>query len=339
VNQIIEGEAGAQKASSSDVRRLPHSALGISLGIAEVANSWGLANIHFGTPAFIPEVLFAVSGLWWLIVMLARAPLTLHRIAQLRQEFSHPADGPLLAYVPVIALLLTIHYGPYIGSTAHSTLTLVFVAALALVCARLLSHWMSGELRLEQIHPGYALPVIAGSFIASMALMSAGFESLAFAAAAVGAFYWLSLGTIIFLRLLQGPQLPVPLRPTMAVLVTPPVTAGLAWFSLCDGQIDKMQIGLAGIVVLLLLMQLFVAPTYLRDGFHKGWWAILFPLGAIASYTLRWSISSPNQLADTLAWIALSGATLVLLGLGLATIRLSIPSGRRSKSPASTTGD
>lgn len=306
--------------SAGDSRRLRHSTLGISLGFGGAGSAWSLAHLYFGAPAFISEILLGASMLWWLIVTAARAPLTPRRFAYLRDDFRNPSDGPLLAYIPIIALLLTSHYGPHLGSTAQSALSLGFVALLSLVCARLLAVWLSGEMQLEHIHPGYALPVIAGPFIASMTLTAAGFPSLAVGAIAVGGFYWLSMGTIIFLRLLHGPNLPRPLKPTLAVLVTPPVTAGLAWFSLRNGILDAVQQGLAGIIVLLLLMQIFLASRYLRGGFHIGWWALAFPTGALASYAIRWAISSQSSTSDVIAWIALAFSAILLIALMVCTM-------------------
>jgi len=320
MNSAIHATEHRARQSAGDTRRLRHSTLGISLGFGGAGSAWGLAHMHFGTPALISELLFGASALWWLIVTAARAPLTPRRFAHLLDDFRNPSDGPLLAYIPIIALLLTNHYALLLGSLAHSSLSLAFVAILALVCARLLAVWLSGEMQLEHIHPGYALPVVAGPFIASMTLASAGFHSLAIGAIAVGGFYWLSLGTIIFLRLLHGSDLPRPLKPTLAVLITPPVTAGLAWFSLRDGALDAVQQGLAGIIVLLLLMQFFLAPRYLFGGFHIGWWALAFPAGALASYTARWAISAQSSTSDLIAWVVLAFSTALLIALSICTV-------------------
>ena len=329
MTEVSQGQTIEFSQDAADTRRLRHSTLGISLDLGGAGSAWSLAHLHFGAPAFIAEILFAASTLWWAMVTGARAPISGSRLAHLRKDFRSPTDGPLVAYIPVIGLLLISHYGPHLHKSLLSILSIAFTAMLALVCARLLAFWLSGAVRLEQIHPGYALPVIAGPFIASMTLASAGFESLSLAAAAIGAFFWLTMGTIIFLRLLHGTELPAPLRPTLAVLVTPPATAGLAWFTLRNGAVDQVQISLAGIVVLLLLMQVFLAPIYLRGGFHIGWWAISFPAGALASYAIRWAIGSPSLTSDVIAWVALIFATILLIIFAAKTVLLATASIKR----------
>ncbi len=295
--------------------RLPYSSLGISLGFAGLGSAWRLASLTFGLTGTVSEVLFVISACWWAVIVVARLPVNADRVRQLMEEIRHPVSGPFPAYVPVIALLLTAHYAPLLPPAFGELSTILWVAILTIMCAQMLAFWLSGRLRLEDLHPGYSLPVIAGPFIAAMTLVAVGYDEAGLAAAAVGGFYWFTLGGAIFIRLLHGPPLVAPLRPTLTVLVTPPVTAGLAWFALQDGRVDPLQIGVAGIVTLLLAMQAFILPTALRGPFHLGFWALSFPAGALASYALRWAVAAPGTLADVLATAALALASAVILAL------------------------
>lgn len=305
---------------ASPPRRLTYASLGISLGLAGAGSAWGLAAVRFGIAPIPSEILFGASALCWVIVVAARLPFTVARFRQLLADLQHPVSGPFPAYVPIIALLLTSHYAPLAPPAIAQFAVVSWTAALTLLCAQMLSSWLSGRLRSDDLHPGYALPVIAGPFIAAMALSSIGYDRAGVAAAAVGGFYWLALGGAIFIRLLHGAPLAPPLRPTLAVLVTPPVTAGLAWFALRGGAIDTAQVGLAGIVTLFLAVQLFLLPTALRGPFHTGYWAFSFPAGALASYALRWAVASPGTVTDVLAVLALATASIVLLTLAVASV-------------------
>lgn len=299
--------------------RLPYSTLGIALGVAGAGSAWTLAIRVFGAPAVVSEVLFAISAAWWLTVVVARLPFSTHRIRQALDDMRHPITGPFPAYVPVVGLLLTGHYAQYLPAPVGTVLCIFWVAVLAVMCAQMLAFWMSGALRIADIHPGYALPVIAGPFIAAMALASIGYVSAGIAAAAVGGFYWLTLGTVIFLRLLHGPTLAHTLTPTLAVLVTPPVTAGLALFSLQEGRSGALQIGLAGVVILFLCTQLFMLPKYLSGSFNMGYWTFTFPAAALASYSLRWANAEPGTVIEIVALLALGAVSALLLGLALMT--------------------
>ncbi|MER6936368.1 hypothetical protein ABTX24_11495 [Nocardioides sp. NPDC127514] len=306
----------------ADTRRLPYSTLGIALGLAGTGSAWSLAVVEFGVPSWISEVLFAISAAWWLTVVVARLPFTRARLRHLINDIQHPITGPFPAYVPVVALLLTGHYATYLPSAAGTVLCIIWVVILTGMCAQMLAFWLSGALHLEQIHPGYALPVIAGPFIAAMTLTGVGYPTAGIAAATVGGFYWLTLGTVIFLRLIHGAPLPASLTPTLAVLVTPPATAGLAWFALQAGRTDTVQNGLAGVVVLFLCTQVFMLPNYLSGPFHLGYWAFSFPAAALASYSLRWAVAHPSVFTETVAVIALCATTALLLVLGAGTALL-----------------
>ncbi len=96
------------------------------------------------------------------------------------------------------------------------------------------------------------------------------------------------LAPIIELRLFVGPSLPPPLLPTIAIDVAPPVVAGSAWFAINGGKVDTLAIILAGLSLVLLLVQLRLIPLYRRAPFGPGSWAFLFPFAAAVTYGVHW---------------------------------------------------
>ncbi|MDQ0864986.1 tellurite resistance protein TehA-like permease [Arthrobacter globiformis] len=82
------------------------------------------------------------------------------------------------------------------------------IAALAIVAAQLLAHWVTGGVSMESIHPGYLLPVVPGSFVASIGFSSIHAHDAAMAAFGVGAFFWLVVGTVVTVRLMTGAEVP-----------------------------------------------------------------------------------------------------------------------------------
>jgi tellurite resistance protein len=208
----------------------------------------------------------------WFIVVIARLLVTPRRVRQMREDMRHPMTGPFLAYVPVIALLLAGHYTPHLPPSAGAILVFFWVTVLAVVCAQMLAFWLSGALHLDHMHPGYALLVIAGPFIAAMTLSSTGYLAAGLAVAAAGAFYWLTLGTVIFLRLVQGPPLPAPLTPILVVLDTRPPRQAWPGSTVQKGAADEIQVGLAGVVTLFLITQAYMLRTYTAGHpSHLGW--------------------------------------------------------------------
>jgi tellurite resistance protein len=97
-----------------------------------------------------------------------------------------------------------------------------------------------------------------------------------------------ALASIIQLRLFTVPSLPPPLLPTIAIDVAPPVAAGSAWFAINGGKVDVAAAILAGLSLLMLLIQLRLIPLYRRAPFGPGSWAFLFPFAAAVTYGVHW---------------------------------------------------
>ena len=97
------------------------------------------------------------------------------------------------------------------------------------------------------------------------------------------------LGSIIQLRLfnapsLPPPSLPPPLLPTIAIDIAPPVVAGNSWFAINGGKVDTAGAVLAGLAVLLILVQVRLIPLYRQAPFGPGFWAFLFLFAAAVTY-------------------------------------------------------
>jgi len=65
----------------------------------------------------------------------------------------HASHGPFTAYIPIIGILLFSHYEEYVRNLARGAVV-VCVAALLIVAAQLLAHWLLGNLPAATFHPG-----------------------------------------------------------------------------------------------------------------------------------------------------------------------------------------
>ena len=109
--------------------------------------------------------------------------------------------------------------------------------------------------------------------------------------------------------------------PTLAVLMVPPATESIAWFALNDNRITTVGTGLAGVLAMMTLIQMFIIPEYLRRPFTISAWSFSFPLAATASTVCRWAIAAPNPVGQLLAWSTLIIATAVIGLLAGLTMR------------------
>jgi tellurite resistance protein len=189
----------------------------------------------------------------------------------------------------------------------------VGVAAVwAIATAALVAHWITTPRERHAIHPGFSLPVIGGPFIACISLQANGWHSLAQAIFAIGVLFWTMFGTLIVGRLMTEQRLSDARFPTLAVLMVPPATASIGWFALNDNRITTVGTGLAGVLAMLALIQLFILPEYLRRPFTISAWSFSFPLAATANTVGHWAIAAPKPESRLLAWVTLVIATVVI---------------------------
>jgi tellurite resistance protein len=300
-------------------RILPLNLFAVPLGLSGLGGAWSAAASSLDAPAWPSGLLFAVAALAWLVFSALYILSGIRRGGTFGIDLRHPVSGPFAAYIPVIGILLAAHYGSVIPAAAP-WLVGIFVGALAVVAAQLISHWISEGLPQDALHPGYFLPVVAGSFIASIGLSSIGAHPAAIAAFGVGIFFWLVIGTIVTGRLITGARYPLPLVPTMAVLLAPPATGGVAWFLLSGGLPNAIQDALAGVLLIMLLVQLMLIRQYVKVPFSLTYWTFTFPIAASCNYIVRWMAVLRFPGWQAIAWSALALGTAVILVIAVRSI-------------------
>jgi tellurite resistance protein len=290
---------------------------GLALGFGGLGGVWHSAAV-FGAPNIVAVTFDLVCLAAWTVITAAylweggAVPRAL--VADLRE----PEHGFAIAYIPVIPLLLC-RAAPF--GSAGRYLDLALLAGWALVTAALMAHWITSPIERHIIHPGFSLPVVAGPFIASISLHANGWNQLAEGMFFLGTFFWLKFATLITSRLMTEKQLSDRRFPTLAVMMVPPATGSIAWFALHDNRATTVGIGLATVLAMMTLIQLFILPDYLRLPFTMSSWAFSFPVAATANTVAHWAIAAPGPASGAIAWTGLVVATVVIGLLSMLTIR------------------
>lgn len=264
--------------------RIPLNTFAIGFGLAGLAEAWSAAAPALGLPGWLPQVFWSIAAVAWLCLLTAHV---VHGARGLREQLRHPAQGPLAALVPVIAMLLGADLSRY-WFAAGRLVVVVALAAAAVFAGWLISTWLRGDLELEAVHGGYLLPTVAAGLVGADAAAAVGLRPLAWGAFGIGVFFWTVVTTLILLRLIIRPALPDALTPTLAIVLAPPAVAGLAWFQLAGPVPGPVPAALAGLTVLLALTQVAMLPRYRRLAFSLGFWSFTFPSAAVAAFTFVW---------------------------------------------------
>ncbi len=266
--------------------RIPLNTLAIAFGLAGLADAWNAGSLALDLPSGVGDVFWGIAAIAWLWLLVAHARRGSRAVGTLASQLRHPLQGPVAALAPVVGMLLGADLYRFFP-LAGQILVIVFMAVTALFAGWLVSIWLGGSLDLESLHGGYLLPTVAGGFIAATAAAEVGLATLAVGAFAVGTFFWVVMFTLITARLMFRPALPAPLAPTLAILVAPPAVAGTAWFLIAPtpGPVDY---ALAGMTVLMLVVQVALVPRYRKLPFTLGFWSFTFPFAAVAGYAIGW---------------------------------------------------
>ncbi|ADP84576.1 C4-dicarboxylate transporter/malic acid transport protein [Pseudofrankia inefficax] len=269
-------------------RRIPLNFFGMPFGLTGLATCWSTAAGYGLVPAAVGEALAALAGLVWLVLVTAYLRCAVAIRGALRRDLGDRLLSPFAALVPLTPMLLcATALRPHAAMPARVAVD-VLVAAVVLLGGWLTGDWIYGPLRVDQVHPGYLLPTVAGGLIAGAAAAMVGQPRLGYVLAGLGGVCWLALGSIVLARLLTRPLPPVALLPTLAIEMAPPAVASLAWFALAGDRLGPVAEALGGYTLLMVLAQLRLVPCYLRLRFTPGFWAFAFSSAAVATIGLHW---------------------------------------------------
>lgn len=305
--------AQAKPASTPSIKNLPVNLFGSVMGLAGLGLAWRLAHQYFGVSPVIGEAI----GLFAALVFVVLAAGYLVKVARHRQavvsEFAHPIAGNFFGTIVIAILLLSVVAGPYDETLAQGLWTLGSVLTVALA-GLVLSRLFKGRQDLQHAVPAWLIPGVATLDIA----VTGGHMPMAWAAElnlfamAVGAALALIFFTSIFPRLVHQEPLAKAMVPSLMILVAPFEVGFLAYANL---------FGIDRFAALLFYFGLFLAAVlgfkvFRRDvPFAPSWWAISFPLAALANAALKYAHVQGSPPLLVIAW-----SILLFLSVALAVL-------------------
>jgi tellurite resistance protein len=267
------------------VRYLPISLFGSVMSVAGLSLAWRLAGKAYGTDiavsnaiGMIALALFAVLALSYLGKLIRYPDLVKH-------EFSHPVIGSFFGTVGISILLLSSVIGSY--SAAAQLLVWAIGAALTLALAAvMISRMLNGNAPPASVVPAW---LIAG--VGSLDIVVTGGRLTApwahevnLFAAAVGGVSAIVFFVLIFSRLVHHAPLEGAMRPSKMILVAPFAVGFIAYVNLVQ-KVDMFAALLFYFALFLFAIvgyRLIVKPA----PFSSAWWAIGFPMAALANAAL-----------------------------------------------------
>lgn len=304
------------------VEHLPVTLFAAVMGLGGTALAWRRASIVWDVPEWVYATFLTVAVAALVAVGLGYLAKWVRHPASATAELHHPVR---LAFVPTTTIAVLVVATAAQDVNAPVATALWWVGAIGHLAATVwvLSQWSTrADIGAGHITPAWFIPVV-GNVVTPLAAPTIGNEDLGWIAFGVGVMFWIALLPLVLERLLTHDQVfPPRLLPTWAIFVAPPAMATMSWVTLTgdtDGPVPRMLFAAALVFFVLVLAQwrrLKGAP------FSMAWWAYTFPFAALAVAAVTMAGARGTWPYEALAVALLAWATLVVLGVLGATVRL-----------------
>ncbi|MBR0653506.1 SLAC1 anion channel family protein [Plastoroseomonas arctica] len=303
---------------------LAHLPLGLfaaPMGVCGLGLAWRTAAETLAAPAILGEALLALGAATWLLLLGLHGLRGLRHPGALAADLAHPVRGAFIGAVTIGAMLAAGALGPYAPGAAHA---LWFVGAFGhlAVAAVTLRALLTAPRAVESLTPVLLIPLV-GNIVAPAIGVRLGEPALGWGFFGIGAFLWLALHPILLGRLVAGPALPAPLRPTLAILLAPPAVGAIALVQL-SGTHGVAALGLWGAALVVALALLLNLRDFLRLPFSLSAWGYTFPAAAFAIATMEMLWAHAPAWAMAAAWPVLAAASAIVALVATGTLRRAI---------------
>lgn len=301
-------------AQATSIKNLPINLFASVMGLSGLALAWRSAGSAFGAPAGIANAMGAFATLVFIALAIGYLVKWQRFPDAVKQEFAHPISSNFFGTVTIGVLLLSSVVEVWSPSLRVLLWTVASLATLALGVV-IVSRLLNGKVPLSNVVPAWLIPGVAtlDIAVAGGTLHMPWAHELNLLGAGVGTVLAVVFLVMIFSRLVQGDPLPLPMTPSLMILIGPFAVGFLAYVNV-TGRVDSFAALLFYFAVFLFVV---LAGRVFRPSvpFSPGWWAISFPLAALANAALAYAMVS-----DSLALAGLAVALLAFLTVAITVL-------------------
>jgi len=306
---------------NASIKNLPVNLFASVMGIAGLSIAWRQASQEFGVTPLISTatgmlaiVVFVVLGAGYLVKAIRHPDAV-------RSEFRHPVAGNFFGTITIAILLLSSVVAQLSQPLAEGIWIVGTIATIAL-CFTIASRLLQGKIDVAHAVPAWFIPGVATLDIAvaggNMPMLWA--HEINMFALAVGTMIALLFFTMIMSRMIHHEPLPAGMVPSLLILMAPFEVGFLAYTNFLQ-RVDTFS-GLLFYFGLFIFLTL--APKVFRRGipFASGWWAISFPMAALASAALKYSMFVQAWPVTLIAILLLAMLSIAIVVLFVRTLHM-----------------
>jgi tellurite resistance protein len=305
-------------------RFIPASFFGAVIGLAALGLGWRVAARAWALPPVIAEAICAVATAIWLLLLVQYARKWIVARAEAMAEVEHPVQCCFIALIFTASLLIAGVLAPYSEMLAKLLYIVSAVAAGLFVAWRHGGLWRGGR-DISTTTSVLYLPTVGAPLVAcGIGGGVFGWHDLACFFFGTGVLSWLALESVILNRLLNGPPLAAPLRPTLGIQLAPPAVTCGAYLSISHGAPDLLALSLFGYAVLQAVLLLRLLPWIAEAGVSMGFWGFSFGVSALGADAARFADRGAGGAWGWIAPMTFALANLIILLLVLNSVRLFV---------------
>lgn len=298
---------------------LPVAIFAVVMGLAGLALALAAAEHALGAGRTASTVALGATLLAFALAALAYAVKAARHPGAVVAEWRHPVRIAFFPAISISLLLIATALAPGLPGLAEP-LWLAGAALQAVLTLAVVASWI-GHRAFEHGHltPAWFIPAV-GNVVAPVAGAALGHAELSWLFFSAGLVFWSVLLTLVMNRLIFHDPLPGRLVPTLVILIAPPAVAFIAWLRL-TGEIDAFARILLNTGYVFAAVVLTQAPRFRRLPFALSWWALSFPVAALAVASLLFAAET-GSLPHRLVGLGLAGLLLAIVtALALRTLR------------------
>ncbi|KAH7405244.1 hypothetical protein KP509_15G062200 [Ceratopteris richardii] len=202
---------------------------------------------------------------------------------------------------------------PRIATTIHPIVWCVLVSPLLVLELKVYGQWLSGgKRRLSLVANASTHVAVMGNFLAAVLAREVGWMEPAVFFMAVGCAHYLVLFVTLYQRLPTAQTLPKELHPVFFFFVATPSTASVAW-AIVAGNFNTIAKMIYFLALFLFLSLIARARFFYGLRFSTAWWAYTYPMTALTSATVHYSMAVRHRFTQLLAVLLLAVASLTVL--------------------------
>ncbi len=260
---------------------IPASFFGIVLGLVGLGDCWRVATNVWHLPHWIGELVMLTAAIVWVVLLVLYAIKWFRFRHEALAELRHPVQCCFIGLVGVSTSLVAVAIAPYAASLAIILFVIGAVITVSFGVYRTGQLWM-GDRDPITTTPVLYLPTVAGSFVSGFVAGYLGYYDIGMIFFGAGIFSWLALESIIIHRLHVHSELSKPLRPSLGIMLAPPVVGCINYLFITSGKPDLFAQALLGYGLLQYLFLLRLLPWIIQQPFAVSYWAFSFGVTAIA---------------------------------------------------------